>query len=289
MFGLLGPNGSGKSTLFKILATMLRPTEGNAAVFGQDTSANSSAVRALLGVVFQAPSVDVKLTARENLSHHGHMYGLSGKDLTARINDCFSAVKLSERADDRVETFSGGMRRRVEIAKVMLHQPKLLLLDEPATGLDPAARRDLWQHLHAMRDSTGVTIAVTTHLMDEAEHCDRLAILNFGKLVAVDTPEALISQIGGDVITVTPSTGQDINDIRSKIAQQFQPWPDHGEPTLADNTVVMQRDGGADFVAQLGSALPNVLQTISVGRPTLDDVFLQMTGNRLGETYDSQG
>src|SRR5436190_15831288 len=178
LFGLLGPNGSGKTTIFRILSTLMVPVGGRAFILGHDAAREPSGLRREIGVVFQAQSIDVKLTAAENLRHQGHLYGLSGVALTARIQEMLERVGLADRAKERAETFSGGMQRRLELAKGLLHHPSVLLLDEPTTGLDPRARRDVWQYLQTLRDEERVTVIVTTHLMEEAEHCERLAILN---------------------------------------------------------------------------------------------------------------
>src|SRR5512146_2599369 len=200
IFGLLGPNGSGKTTLFRILSTLMLPSGGRAIIQGCDAATNPTGLRRHIGVVFQAQSIDIKLTAEENLRHVGHLYGLSGATLKARIAEMLGRVGLLDRAKDRAETFSGGMQRRLELAKGLLHRPSVLLLDEPTTGLDPGARRDLWQYLHILRDEEHVTVLVTTHLMEEAERCDRLAIMNEGNVVAWGTPTELKSEIGGDVL-----------------------------------------------------------------------------------------
>ncbi len=200
LFGLLGPNGSGKTTLFRILSTLMVPSAGTAQIAGLDVVREPAALRRHIGVVFQAQSVDPKLTAYENLWHQGHLYGLRGAALKQRIEEILTRVGLWDRARDRVETFSGGMQRRIELAKGLLHHPEVLLLDEPTTGLDPGARRDLWQYLQILRDQEHVSVIVTTHLMEEAERCDRLAILNEGKLVALGTPADLTREIGGDVV-----------------------------------------------------------------------------------------
>ena len=176
LFGLLGPNGSGKTTLFRILSTLMVPVSGRATILGFDVARDPNGLRRRIGVVFQAQSIDVKLTAAENLTHQGHLYGLHGATLKARIHEMLSRVGLVDRADEKAETFSGGMQRRLELAKGLLHHPSVLLLDEPTTGLDPGARRDLWQYLAILRDEEKVTVIVTTHLMEEAERCDRLAI-----------------------------------------------------------------------------------------------------------------
>src|SRR6266487_2556394 len=200
IFGLLGPNGSGKTTLFRILSTLMLPSAGRALVLEHDVALDPSGVRRQIGVVFQSRSIDVKLSAEENLIHVGHLYGITGAALTRRVAEMLERVSLADRAKERAETFSGGMQRRLELAKGLLHRPQVLLLDEPTTGLDPGARRDLWQYLRMLRDEEHVTVIVTTHLMEEAERCDRLAILNEGKLVALGTPAELKQEIGGDVI-----------------------------------------------------------------------------------------
>ncbi|MFQ5663578.1 MAG: ABC transporter ATP-binding protein, partial [Terriglobia bacterium] len=197
IFGLLGPNGSGKTTLFRILATLLSPTGGRARIFGDDVTQHPLAVRRRIGVVFQSPSLDGKLTAAENLRHQGHLYGLHGKELRHQVDEMLARINLADRRDERVEKLSGGLRRRLEIAKGLLHRPQLMLLDEPSAGLDAGARRDLRVYLRQLRDLHGVTVFLTTHLMDEAESSDRLGILDPGRLVGLGSPEALKKKIGG--------------------------------------------------------------------------------------------
>ena len=287
IFGILGPNGGGKTTLFRILSTMLCPTApegqqpGSAAIFGNDVVTHANSVRASLGVVFQQPSLDGKLTAYENLLHQGKLYGIAGKDLQQRISQWLERFNLADRQNDDTEHFSGGMRRRVELAKALLHQPRLLLMDEPATGLDPGARRDVWQHLHQLRDELGTTVVLTTHLMDEAERCDRLAILAQGKLVAVDTPANLKALIGGDVITVelpTGATADELQTLAGDIEERFGPWLNESAPKVVDQAVRFEKEDGAGLVAQLATAWPGRFKRLTVGQPTLEDVFLHLTG-----------
>lgn len=277
-FGLLGPNGSGKTTLFRILTTLLRPSAGRVRVFDCDVVDQSALVRAHLGVVFQNPSLDVQLTAQENLHHHGRLYGLARGTLKQRIDEGLARFGLTDRRHERISQFSGGMRRRLELAKAMLHRPNLLLLDEPATGLDPGARRELWRDLEALRQQ-GVAIIMTTHLMEAADRCDRLAILSQGELVALDSPDRLKASIGGEVVTVAPVN--DAEQLAKRITDRFGPWPSDGEPTVVDRQVRCQRPDGARFVALLNEALPGQIQRVSVGRPTLEDVFCHLTGHTL--------
>ena len=273
LFGLLGPNGSGKTTLFRILSTLMVPTSGRAVITGFDTGREPAAVRRQIGVVFQAQSVDEKLTAYENLWHQGHLYGLHGSALKARAMEILGRVGLAERAKELVETFSGGMARRVELAKGLLHHPSILLLDEPTTGLDPGARRDLWQYLQILRDQERVSVIVTTHLMEEAERCDRLAILNEGKLVAMGTPTELKREIGGDVILLEP-TG-DANALAVHISARF-----HVEAAVLGNKIRIELEQGHRFVTGLVEAFPGEIQSVSVSKPTLEDVFIHRTGHR---------
>src|SRR6184192_881073 len=272
LFGLLGPNGSGKTTLFRILSTLMIPTGGRALILGHDAARDPNGLRRQIGVVFQAQSIDVKLTAAENLWHQGHLYGLYGPALKSRIAEMLSRVGLADRAHEKAETFSGGMQRRLELAKGLLHRPSVLLLDEPTTGLDPGARRDLWQYLRILRDEENVTLIVTTHLMEEAEHCDRLAILNEGKLVALETPSELKHEIGGDVIWV--EAARDARDLAQRISQRF-----HVSATALGNEdrgsrIRVERENGHRFIAELAEAFPGEIQSMSVSKPTLEDVFI---------------
>ena len=273
LFGLLGPNGGGKTTLFRVLTTTLPPTSGTARVLGHPLPAEAAHVREKIGVVFQSPSLDKMLTVRENLLHQGHLYGLSGADLAARITRNLELVGIGDRANERADSLSGGLRRRAELAKGLLHEPKLLLLDEPSTGLDPGARRDLWDHLAKLRDERGVTSLVTTHLMEEAERCDRVGILDHGKLVALGTPEELRSSIGGDVVTAVPRTAAGLADLRSEVESRF-----HVEATSVGGAVRVETKDGAALVSEMLRGLADRVALVTVGKPTLEDVFLRTTG-----------
>jgi ABC-2 type transport system ATP-binding protein len=264
IFGLLGPNGGGKTTLFKILSTALRPTSGSARIEGIDV--RDDAVRRRIGVVFQAPSLDQKLTVAENLLHQGHLYGLMGSALRRRIDEELGRFKLSDRARDRVEKLSGGLQRRVELAKSLLHQPEVLLLDEPSTGLDPGARRDLWD---ALRSLKGVTVLLTTHLLEEAERCDRLAILHKGKLVALGAPLDLRGEIGGDVVTIRAKDAEALAAaIREKLGETA---------TVVQGAVRLARERGHDLVGRLVETFPGLVESVTVAKPSLEDVFLTKT------------
>jgi ABC-2 type transport system ATP-binding protein len=273
LFGLLGPNGSGKTTLFRILSTLMLPTAGRATIMGCDAAREPARLRRQIGVVFQAQSIDLKLTAYENLWHQGHLYDLRGAALKQRIQEILSRVGLADRAKELVETFSGGMQRRIELAKGLLHHPGVLLLDEPTTGLDPGARRDLWQYLQILRDEERVSVLVTTHLMEEAERCDRLAIMNEGNLVALGTPTELKSEIGGDVILL--DAAHDAAVLAERIRARF-----HVETTVFENQVRMEREGAHRFVTEIVEAFPGEIEALSVSKPALEDVFIRRTGHK---------
>ncbi len=273
IFGFLGPNGSGKTTLFRVLTTLVAAPADRVKLFGLDLKTHRDEIRRRIGVVFQSPSLDKQLTARENLRHQGHLYGLAGADLKARMDELLDRVKLTDRQHERVSTFSGGMRRRVELAKGLLHRPSLLLLDEPSTGLDPGARIDLWQLLQEVRNTDGVTILLTTHLMEEADQCDRLAILDQGKLLACDSPAALKSTIGGDVITiVTKQPAEAAQMLLEKLNLSAE---------LIEGSLRIEVADGHLLIPRLIEALPGRVDSISLGRPTLQDVFVKLTGHGL--------
>jgi len=273
LFGLLGPNGSGKTTLFRILSTLMIPSAGRATIMGCDAAREPARLRRQIGVVFQAQSVDLKLTAYENLWHQGHLYGLRGAALKKRIHEILSRVGLADRAKELVETFSGGMQRRIELAKGLLHHPGVLLLDEPTTGLDPGARRDLWQYLQMLRDEEHVSVLVTTHLMEEAERCDRLAIMNEGNLVALGTPAELKSEIGGDVVLL--DAAHEAAALAERIHARF-----HVETTVLDNQVRIEHETAHRFVTEVVEAFPGEIEALSISKPALEDVFIRRTGHK---------
>ena len=273
LFGLLGPNGSGKTTLFRILSTLMIPSGGRAIIMGCDAAQEPARLRRQIGVVFQAQSIDLKLTAYENLWHQGHLYGLRGATLKKRIQEILARVGLADRANELVETFSGGMQRRIELAKGLLHHPAVLLLDEPTTGLDPGARRDLWQYLQILRDEERVSVLVTTHLMEEAERCDRLAIMNEGNLVALGTPAQLKAEIGGDVVLL--DAVHDAGLLAERIRARF-----HVETTVLENQIRMEREGAHRFVTEVVEAFPGEIEAVSVSKPALEDVFIRRTGHK---------
>jgi len=273
IYGFLGPNGGGKTTLFRILATLAPPERGTIQVFGADLHGQAREVRRRLGVVFQNPSLDLQLTVAENLTHQGQLYGLSGRDLAARIERQMGRFRLTDRRDQRAKELSGGLRRRAEIAKALLHEPRLLLLDEPSTGLDPAARRDLWDTLQELQGE-GVTVLLTTHFMEEGDRCDRLALIDRGRMVAEGAPAALKEEIGGDVVTLT---GPDPTALARDLAARFPELA----PEVREGTVRLERERAHEWVARLVEALPGRINAVTVARPTLEDVFLHRTGNRL--------
>lgn len=280
IYGLLGPNGGGKTTLFRLMATLLPVQSGSIRLLGFDVATQQAMVRSRIGVTFQSPSVDGKLTIAENLRHQAHLYGLSGRLARERIASLVEPLGLSDRINQRVDALSGGLKRRVEIAKSLLHQPGLLLLDEPSTGLDPGARHDLWEYLSRLGREQQVTILVTTHLMEEAERCDRLGILHQGRLVAQGTPEDLRASVGGDCLTVRSSHP---DELASQILNRFGL-----APKRFDRDLRIEHEAGHELLRDLVAAFPNEITAVSLSKPTLEDVFIARTGHRFWETAEPE-
>jgi ABC-2 type transport system ATP-binding protein len=280
MVALLGPNGGGKTTLFRILATLLRPTRGTAFVFGNEVARRPEAVRRTLGVVFQAPALDRLLTVRENLEVQGRLYGLRRRQLDQAVAEAVARLGLEGREADRVGTLSGGLARRVEIAKSLLHRPRLLLLDEPSTGLDPAARGALGEHLRERVRRDGVTVVLTTHILEEAERADRVAILDAGRLVACGHPETLKEEIGGQVVLLRPraevlADGPALERLCREVAALCG-----RAPALLDGTLRLESAEAPRLVERLTEGLADRFDSVTVARPTLLDVFVRRTGRR---------
>ncbi|WP_437223172.1 ATP-binding cassette domain-containing protein [Planctomicrobium sp. SH661] len=273
IFGLLGPNGSGKTTLFRILSTLLPVQNGSAVIGGHDVASDPDGVRRQIGVTFQSPSLDVKLTVKENLIHQGHLYGLSGKVLKSRCETVLEQLGVADRAHDFAEKLSGGLKRRVEIAKCLLHGPRILLLDEPSTGLDPGARHELWKILQSLRDTDGVTILVTTHLMEEADRCTQLAILDLGKLIAFGKPGELRSQVGGDSLTLQTDHP---DELRSKLESRYSV-----QVSRVGDSLRIERERGHELLSDIATTMPGEFRSLTLGKPTLEDVFIKLTGRGL--------
>ncbi len=272
IFALLGPNGSGKTTLFRLLSTLVPVQQGTIRIQGYDVAQNPKAVRRRIGVVFQAASLDRKLTVAENLMHQAHLYGLSGQPLRERCDAALARLGVDGRAADLVETLSGGLRRRVELAKGLLHAPQVLLLDEPSTGLDPAARLQMWDYLRQLRDTEGVTIVLTTHLLEEADKADRLAILDRGQLVALGKPAQLRAEVGGDTISVEVDQPRDVAKL---LTREFA-----CDVAVVEGHLRLHLPDGPSQLSRVAEVCGPQLQSLTLGRPTLEDVFIARTGHR---------
>ncbi len=275
IFGFLGPNGAGKTTTISMLSTLLKPTAGKAVVAGYDVLHQRSHVRESIGMIFQDPSLDDRLTADENLRFHATVYGLPASISRERRDEMLKMVDLYDRKDHLIRTFSGGMKRRLEIARGLLHYPRVLFLDEPTIGLDPQTRLHLWTYILNLRQQKQITMFMTTHYMDEAEYCDRIAIIDYGKIVALDTPDNLKSMVGGDVIRLKTS-----NDALAtqQIKEHFGV-----EPRLVQGELVFEIANGEELVPRIVETLTVRIASISVRRPTLDDVFIKLTGREIRE------
>lgn len=279
LFGILGPNGSGKTSLFRVLATLVTPTQGDAEVFGASTRDDAAAVRQRLGVVFQSPALDDTLTVRENLAFQGALYGLHGASLRDRISTVLGYVDLHDRADDAVDTLSGGLARRADLARGLLHRPDLLLLDEPTAGLDPMARRSFWETIAALQQSEGTTMVVATHLMDEAERCDAVGILAQGELVVEGKPALLRAALGDEMLWLTTDEPYELaRDLTAQFGCEAHPF---------EQGIQLLHDNAAQLVAPIYEAFGDRIQSATVRPPTLEDVFMAHAGAQLDASVNT--
>lgn len=275
VFGFLGPNGAGKSTTIKMLCTLLRPTAGAARVNGYDVAREPGGVRESIGIIFQDYSLDDRITAIENLRFHCMIYHVPRREREARIRQMLEMVNLADRANDRVRQFSGGMKRRLEIARGLLHRPVVLFLDEPTVGLDPQTRGNIWEHIHELRKREGITVFMTTHYMDEAENCDRIAVIDHAQIIALDTPAALKAGVGGDVVRLSTTDNAEAMAVLQR---------EYGvTPTVEGDMLRFEIAGGNAFVPHLLTTFPVAVESVDIARPTLNDVFLHLTGRRIRE------
>jgi ABC-2 type transport system ATP-binding protein len=279
VFGFLGPNGAGKTTTINMLCTLARPTAGSARVAGHNVVSQRDDVRRHIGLVFQDPTLDGYLTAEQNLRLHAELYGVDSSLFPDRMRQVLEMVGLWERRDTQVLTFSGGMRRRLEIARGFLHSPRVLFLDEPTIGLDPQTRSSIWRYIGQLKEAEEITIFMTTHYMDEAEFCDRIAIMDQGKIVALDTPEALKAQVGADRVRIQT---EDDDAAIAELADRFAI-----EAGTAEGAVTFFVEGGEEFVPRLFAELSVPIRSVSVSRPTLDDVFMSHTGTTIRDAEES--
>ncbi|MGA2916940.1 ATP-binding cassette domain-containing protein [Methanoregula sp.] len=286
IFGLLGPNGAGKTTTLSMLATMLKPTSGSATVNGMDIEREEDGVRKSIGIVFQNQSLDDELTAWENMDFHGRLYQIPSAQRNQRIIELLGLVELTDRKDDFVKTFSGGMRRRLEIARGLLHHPVVLFLDEPTLGLDPQTRNHLWQYIATLAREKGITIILTTHYMEEADHlCNRVAIIDHGKVIALDTPKNLKDGIGGDVVTIRSPKPEAIVEALK------ESWVSHVEQKNGEVTISLQNaELHVSAIVTLLYEKRIPIDSLAINKPTLEDVFLSFTGKTIREQEaDPQG
>jgi ABC-2 type transport system ATP-binding protein len=279
VFGFLGPNGAGKSTTINMLCTLAAPTSGTARVSGFDVVGQRDAVRRQIGLVFQDPTLDGYLTAEQNLRFHAELYGIDPGVIPARMDQMLEMVDLGDRRDTPVMTFSGGMRRRLEIARGLMHSPRVLFLDEPTIGLDPQTRSSIWRYIAQLQEREEITIFMTTHYMDEAEFCDRIAIMDQGEIVALDTPGALKAQVGADRVRIQT---EDDDAAIAALADRFGL-----EATISEGAVTFLVSSGEEFVPRLFAELGIAIGSVSVSRPTLDDVFMSHTGTTIRDAEES--
>ncbi|MBI2868128.1 MAG: ATP-binding cassette domain-containing protein [Chloroflexi bacterium] len=272
-FGFLGPNGAGKTTTISVLCTLLWPTSGKATVNGYDVVRQRSAVRRSIGLVFQDTTLDDYMSAEQNLWFHCYAYGVASDIARTRMKDLLTLLELWDRRHDRIRTYSGGMKRRLEIARGLLHHPKVLFLDEPTLGLDPQTRHRIWQYLQELRKRERLTIFMTTHYMDEAEHCDRIAIIDRGKIVVLDTPERLKDSVGGDVVSLK---AVDNTAAQREIHERYGL-----KSEVQNGLVTFTVTHGEEFLPEFVRGFQQRLLSVAVSRPTLDDVFLKLTGRAI--------
>ncbi len=275
IFGFLGPNGAGKTTAINMLCTLLRPTAGEAKVNGYDVVKECNKVRQSIGLIFQEPTLDDYLTAEQNLRFHGYAYGVPKNTLEPRLRELMEMVELWDRRKAKIRTYSGGMKRRLEIARGLLHRPKVLFLDEPTLGLDPQTRRRIWDYIHDLRQRENLTIFMTTHYMDEAENCDRVAIIDYGQIVVMDTVARLKDGVGGDVISVKT----DDNEEAARLLQKQYEL----DSSIGNGVISFTVPHGEEFLPGFVSRFPVRLLSVSLTRPTLEDVFLKFTGRSIRE------
>jgi ABC-2 type transport system ATP-binding protein len=281
VFGFLGPNGAGKSTTINMLCTLARPTSGSARVSGFDVAGERDDVRRCIGLVFQDQTLDGYLTAEQNLRLHAELYGIDPGVVPARMRQMLEMVDLWDRRDKTVMTFSGGMRRRLEIARGLLHSPRVLFLDEPTIGLDPQTRSSIWSYIRALQETEGTTIFMTTHYMDEAELCDRIAIIDRGEIVVLDTPAALKASVGADrVVLGTTDDEAALEALRERFGI---------EAAMVEGAVTFHVDAGEAFVPRLFAELDVPITSVAVSRPTLDDVFMRYTGSTIRDAETGGG
>lgn len=273
IFGFLGPNGAGKTTTISILCTLLKPTDGKCTINGLDVVKEHDEVREQIGLVFQDPSLDERLTGKENMEFHAVIYGVPPEQRKKRSEEVLRMVDLYDRMNDRVETYSGGMKRRLEIARGLLHYPKVLFLDEPTIGLDPQTRANIWKYMHHLRVQENITIFLTTHYMDEAENCNRIAVIDYGKIIALGTPEELNGLVGGDLIEIKTD---DNESARRELTERYGLQINDRADCLC-----FEVDNGTEFIPDLVRDLRAKVLSVSIRRPTLDDVFLKLTGHEI--------
>ncbi len=278
VFGFLGPNGAGKTTTINMLCTLAKPTSGKASVAGHDVVGARDDVRRNIGLVFQDPTLDGYLTASQNLRLHAELYGVESQLVGPRMEQVLKMVALWDRRDSTVATFSGGMRRRLEIARGLMHSPRVLFLDEPTIGLDPQTRRSIWTYIRELKEREEITIFMTTHYMDEAEWCDRIAIMDHGQIVALDSPEALKAQVGKDRVAI--QTEDDEAAIEA-LQERFGI-----EAKMSEGVVTFGVPAGEEFVPRLFAELGIAIKSVNVSRPTLDDVFMSYTGTTIRDAEE---